>query len=215
MGISERKAKEKEIRKNDIIDAAEKVFFSKGYTVATMDDVAKTAEFSKRTVYIYFKSKEQIYFKIMVRGYRVLINMIEESKKNMKDENALTQIRLLGEILYRFSKEHPDYFNAIMNYENGEMDFNTTITDESREECYSLGEKIFDYLISALSKGIKEGVVKEDIDVVNTAIVLWSCTLGIFNTLNKKKKYIAEYHKRNPEELLNDAFNMLTKSIER
>ena len=67
MGINERKDKEKQIRSNDIIDAAERVFFLKGYDLATMDDVAKEAEFSKRTVYVYFNSKEQIYFEIMVR----------------------------------------------------------------------------------------------------------------------------------------------------
>jgi len=53
MGISERNEKGKQIRRNDIIDAAEKVFFSNGYDAATMGDVAKEAEFSKRTVYIF------------------------------------------------------------------------------------------------------------------------------------------------------------------
>ena len=62
MGSSERKEKEKEIRRKDILDAAERIFFTKGYRSATMDDVAKEAEYSKRTVYVYFSSKEQIYF---------------------------------------------------------------------------------------------------------------------------------------------------------
>ncbi len=68
MGINERKEKEKDIRRNDIIEAAEKVFFKKGYSQATMDDVAKEAEFSKRTLYVYFNSKEQLHFEIMIKG---------------------------------------------------------------------------------------------------------------------------------------------------
>ena len=58
MGIQERKEREKLQRREDIIDAAEKVFFKKDLDSATMDDVANEAELSKGTLYIYFKSKK-------------------------------------------------------------------------------------------------------------------------------------------------------------
>lgn len=213
MGISERKEKEKEIRRNDIIDAAEKVFFTKGYNIATMDDVAKEAEFSKRTVYVYFNSKDQIYFEIMVRGYKILIDMIDAHIGNEDNGNALDKLKFFGKILYKFSIEYPNYFKAIMEYENSELDFLNGIPDKSREECYALGEKIFDYLTLALKNGIEEGVIRADLDIINTAIILWSCTIGIFNTLNKKRNYITKYHKKNPDEMVFEAFDMLIKSI--
>lgn len=214
MGINERKDKEKEIRKNDIIDACEKVFFSKGYDAATMDDIAKEAEFSKRTVYVYFNSKEQLYFEIMVRGYKILLNMMETSLRDKKEGDALEEIKEIGKTLYKFNIEYPDYFNAILGYENGEGDFVKGISDKSREECYELGEKMFGYLAFAVRKGIEEGVIRRELDIVNTTIYLWSCTMGLFNTIIKKRNYIEHYHKRNSEELLIEGFNMLMKSIE-
>ncbi|GFZ29941.1 AcrR family transcriptional regulator [Clostridium zeae] len=213
MGAEERKEKEKELRRKDIIDAAERVFFSKGYDMATMDDVARTAEFSKRTVYVYFNSKEQIYFEIMIRGYKILIKMIEDYDKKVSDDTGIYKIRKLGLILFEFSKQYAEYFSAIMNYENGEMDFSNGVTDSAKQECYELGEKIFDYLTCSLKQGIEDGTIDSSIDITNTALVLWSCTLGIFNTLRTKKRYIMEYHKKNPEELLEEAFEMLTKAI--
>lgn len=214
MGINERKEKEKEIRRNDIIDASEKVFFSKGYDVATMEDIAREAEFSKRTVYVYFNSKEQLYFEIMVRGYKILIWMMEASIKEAEGGNGLDKIKQIGRTLYKFSNEYPDYFNAIMGYENSERDFANGIPDESREECYALGEKMFGYLTSALKNGIEEGVIRSELDIVNTAIVLWSCTIGLFNTLTKKRNYINHYNNRNSEELLLEGFDMLIRSIQ-
>lgn len=213
MGAEERKEKEKELKRKDIIDAAERVFFSKGYDVATMDDVARTAEFSKRTVYVYFKSKEQIYFEIMIRGYKILIQMIEDYDQKLNSDTGIYKIRKLGLILFEFSKQYADYFSAIMNYENGEMDFSIGVTDNAKQECYELGEKIFDYLAGSLKLGIEDGTIDNSIDITNTALVLWSCTLGIFNTLRTKKRYIMEYHKKNSEELLEEAFDMLTKAI--
>lgn len=214
MSISERKKKEKQIRRDDIIDAAEKVIFSRGYDVATMDDIARAAEFSKRTIYIYFNSKEQLYFEIMMRGYKILIEKMEASLNNLKVKNSLDRIKQIGIILYKFNNEYPDYFNAIMSYENGERDFVNVISDESREECYELGEKVFGYLTNALEKGIEEGAISSELDIINTAIILWSCTIGLFNTLIKKRNYIEHYQKRNPEKLLSEGLDMLMMSIE-
>lgn len=213
MGINERKEKEKEIRRNDIIDAAEKVFFTKGYALATMDDVAREAEFSKRTVYVYFNSKEQIYFEIMLRGYKLLNSMFEVELQKKEEDSALEKIRKMGRILYTFSNHYSDYFKAIMEYENGELDFDNGIPDTSREACYAQGEKIFAYFTEALKKGIDEGAIRSEIDIVNTALVLWACTIGVFSTTKKKANYILHYHKRSPEELVNEAFDIFIRSI--
>jgi len=213
MGVSDRKEKVKEIRSNDIIDAAEKVIFLKGYELATMDDIAKEAEFSKRTIYMYFNSKEQLYFEIMIRGYRILIKMIEKALIDANEKNSLDRLKQIGKTLYQFGTEYPYYFDAIMCYENGEKDFANGIPDKSREECYALGEKIFGYLTAALAKGIEEGVIRSELDITSTAIVLWSCTIGLFNTLRKKRNYIEHYHKRNPEKLLMEGLDMLMMSI--
>jgi hypothetical protein len=100
-----------------------------------------------------------------------------------------------------------------MSYENGEKDFASGISDESREECYALGEKIFGYLSSALADGIEEGVIRDEIDIIDTAIVIWSFTLGLFNTLIKKRNYIEHYHKRDSQKLLLEGLDMLMMTI--
>ena len=67
MGIAERREREKDQRRNTILDAAEKVFFSQGINLATMDGVAEEAELSKGTLYLYFKSKEELFLGIACR----------------------------------------------------------------------------------------------------------------------------------------------------
>ncbi|MCH3963362.1 MAG: TetR/AcrR family transcriptional regulator [Clostridium sp.] len=213
MGINERREKEKEIRRKDIIEAAERIFFAKGYDNTTMDDVAKEAEFSKRTVYVYFNSKEQIYFEVMTRGYKLLIDMLQKKLKEGEKCNAIGEIKRMALIIYKFSNDYPEYFDAIMEYENGEMDFQKGIPDQSREECYALGEKILGYLTGTLKKGILEKSILSDLDVVKTALVLWACMLGVYNTANKKKNYIENYHGTKPEELISFAFELIMRSI--
>lgn len=213
MGSSERREKEKEIRRKDILDAAERIFFTKGYHSATMDDVAKEAEYSKRTVYVYFSGKEQIYFEIMIRGYRLLTEMLEADLQKEKARTAIGEIRRIASALYRFSSRDPEYFDAIIEYENSALDFQKNIPDHSREECYALGEHILGYLIDALKKGIAEGSVRGDLNAERTALSLWACIVGVFRTAKKKKYYLESCHGIRPEDLVSEAFDLMIRSI--
>lgn len=215
MGSIDRKNKIKEIRKNDIIDAAQEVIFSKGYNQASMDEISKQAEFSKRTVYSYFSSKEEIYFEIMVRGY----NLLNEQIQNMFNENpqktALEKIKQMGLVIYKFNTQYPNYFEAIMSYENKEEDFDIQLSNSSRDNCYNLGEILFSYLKTTLEEGVKEGLIRDDIDVVNTSIYIWSSTIGLFDVLIKKKKYLENYHSRDTDTLLKNGLDMIIYSIKK
>lgn len=214
MGSNERREKEKEIRKKDIIDAAERVFFTRGYHTATMDDVAKEAEYSKRTVYVYFNSKEQIYFEIMIRGYRLLMERLRTNLQKSAASNAIEELRQMAATLFQFSNDYSEYFGAIMEYENSALDFQNGIPDQSREECYALGEELLGYFMNALKKGVAEGSVRSDLNIVKAALALWACILGVFNTANKKKYYLENYHKIMSEDLVSEAFQLMIRSIQ-
>lgn len=219
MGISERKAKEKEIRRNDIIDAAQNVFFTKGYVAATMDDIAKEAQFSKRTLYVYFDSKEQLYFEIMVRGFTLLNNMLSNALKELATDNAIEQIKTIGFAVYEFSKTHPQYFTAIMDYENSESDFDGSAASKSKdvreacEACYAQGEILFSTLTDLLKRGIAQGCIDESLDVVSTAFVLWSGTIGVFSTVRKKANYIKHYHNKTSEEIIGAMMDVFARAL--
>ena len=95
MGVAERKEREKLQKRQNIIDAAEIVFFSKGYDMTKMEDVAKEAEFSKGTLYLYFKSKEELYLEIVSRAERILYDLFE--KATIDEPNGLCKVRAIGE----------------------------------------------------------------------------------------------------------------------
>lgn len=69
MATADRKEREKEQRKNVILDAAEKLFFSKGFDSVSMEEIAKEVELGKGTLYLYFKSKDSLFFAIISRKW--------------------------------------------------------------------------------------------------------------------------------------------------
>ena len=66
MGIHERKQREKEQRREDIIAAARKVFSAKGFNSATMEEISSVAELSPGTLYLYFKNKEELHTSLSI-----------------------------------------------------------------------------------------------------------------------------------------------------
>lgn len=213
MSQEERRRQEKEIRRKDIIDAAERVFFSKGYENASMDEVAKEAEFSKRTVYVYFSSKEQIYFEVMIRGYRLLIAMVEKSFRESRPKNAVEELHCMFFTFFRFNEEHPEHFKAIMEYETKDAGARTGVEDASKAECYRLGERIFGYLAHALQRGVEEGSLRRGLESEKAALTLWACTIGIFNTGEKKGDYLINYHRIDPKEFVAESFDVVMRLI--
>ena len=55
-----RVVKEYDERKNEILDASEKLFLEKGYVQCTIKDILKAVDIARGTFYYYFESKEEV-----------------------------------------------------------------------------------------------------------------------------------------------------------
>ena len=102
-----RKQRETELRKQIILEAAEKLFLSKGYEDTTMDDIANDAEFSKGTLYNYFESKEELYLAIGTRAYEIIIDLTKNFIEKQKP--GVDQLKTVGYAYYEFTKKFPGY----------------------------------------------------------------------------------------------------------
>lgn len=76
--LSERKREERKLRKELIRNSAIEVFRTKGLEGATMDQIAAESGFGKATLYYYFKSKNEIYDAILLDGWIMILESIED-----------------------------------------------------------------------------------------------------------------------------------------
>ena len=80
--------KEKQlIKKKQIIEAAESVFFTTGFQPAKMEVIAKKAGFSKVTLYSYFESEENLYMAITYDAFQYLVNIYYKTVEENRDKN--------------------------------------------------------------------------------------------------------------------------------
>jgi AcrR family transcriptional regulator len=213
MGITERRQREKERRRTDIVDAAEKVFFSKGMENATMDEVAEEAELSKGTLYIYFPSKEDLYLAITKRGLDILTAMFE--KASAKAALGIEKIYTIGQAYRDFAKKHTDYFQAMAYFDLRVKE----ISKESPNARASIeqGEKVLTICAEAIQHGIEDSTIRSDIDPKKAAIVLWGQTNGILQLILNKGKHMKamlnDFGFKTPDEIIAYSFEMIRRSL--
>lgn len=74
-----RKEREKEARREAILDAAARIFSRKSFYEATLDEIAADAELAKGTLYNYFKDKQDIFASLMARGHQQARQTMDEA----------------------------------------------------------------------------------------------------------------------------------------
>eukprot|EP01156_Anaeramoeba_ignava_P003342 Anaeramoba_ignava/a221986_9.p1 GENE.a221986_9~~a221986_9.p1 ORF type:complete len:213 (-),score=-0.67 a221986_9:772-1410(-) len=207
MGISERKQREKERRKSEILDAAEKLFFSKGFDETTMDDVAENAELSKGTLYLYFKNKEELFLELSYRGMEIMNRAFE--KAIHEGENGLEQVKAIGLVFYEFMKNHNQYFRLIMKFKPMTKELSASKKDDVDDDSPVVPMV---YLFQAIENGKADGSIRQDINTLHTALLLMGQSTGVFQLMHlltrKKEELIFD-----PEKLYDYFVDFVRRSL--
>jgi len=108
-----RKERDKQLRKTDIMAAAERVFALKGYHEATMQDIAHEAQYATGTVYLYFKDKEVLYLSLLEEKISHLTAILKEKSAQIVDAEDKLRI-FVRESLNSFEKNQ-DFFKIFFS----------------------------------------------------------------------------------------------------
>lgn len=141
MSLVARSELEKEKRRRDILNAAEKLFFSKGYENVSLKDISKEVKFSRSTIYLYFENKEELFFAIVLRGIRIRNKMIKEEVKKVK--TGFKKLAAFRKACYEFAKEYSNYLQAYNYLLSGRFDLANIEPAEYKIEAFA-HSKLYD-----------------------------------------------------------------------
>lgn len=168
MGLAERRQRERDRRRDDIINTANRLFFQKGFEGVSMEEIANEVELSKSTLYFYFKDKESLYFAIVNRGIKILkLMVIEETARCIKKDGL--EVEAIHRAFNRFIQEHPDYAQAYIYFRSGRLKLsnNETISADAKE-ALEFTEELITRAVMETKNCMESGVFKSD---VNPAIL--------------------------------------------
>ncbi len=170
-GLS-RKERERSRHRRDILAAGEKIFAQKGYFNATIEEIAREAEFSVGTIYNFFSNKETLY-------QEIIRSIVESSYDDFVHEIAseadpVRAIQLLISLRIRQFEQHQGLFHVVVeNMPTGR--FNPALLMPS--ECLQYHERYFEQLCAIVARGREQDIFCEE-DPLTLALAIE----GLLNT---------------------------------
>ncbi len=220
MGSIERKEQEKVIRRNDILKAAEKIFIKKGYEGSTIDEIAASSEYTKRTIYQYFQSKEEILSALALCIYEHLISDFERIfQENIK---GFYKIKRYGDTYLKIFLEYPDQF--LISSMSKKIHTSKVIKAPKKLSVYyrrtaELNIRMLELYGNTIAQGKADNSISNKIDKLMGSIYLVSSLFNLFSEMAENRDVFAQGFKFDMNEYLRFALdsiyaNFLSKTIE-
>ncbi|CAB5105189.1 Transcriptional regulator, AcrR family [Olavius algarvensis associated proteobacterium Delta 3] len=207
MGIQERKERERERRRQQIIVAAKRVFSEKGFNKATMEDIAKEAELSPGTLYLYFKNKDELYASLSLRILQYLNIRLDHVAKQ-EGISTEEKIEALKEAMFDVYDFDPLVTINMFHLQSSETLRN--LSPELLDEIKGLSRSSLGTISDILQEGISNGIFI-DKHPVALADILWSLFSGV--VLWEESKKIIDGGKDYMKQTLETAFDIFGRGI--
>ncbi len=171
-----RREREKLAHRQDILDAATRVFAEKGFFGATLDEVAQEAEFSKGTLYLYFSSKDDLLYNVISSKTSRLTKIFHDTlimKSSFKQE--------LGELLKKLAEmafAEKDFFSIFITQQ---AEFFKSLSPEKAQEICAVHSDFDKVVVSRIEKAIEEGELR-DITPYATNGIIRSASMNMMIT---------------------------------
>jgi AcrR family transcriptional regulator len=174
MTIAARRKREKQERREAILDAAEQVFFRKGVQGATMDEIASAAELSKGTLYLYFKSRDDLFVSVASRSLGPLVEEFELIAA--RKLSGIDAIRGLMQAYARNAINNSEQFRTAMMWitsgEKIDIDTDAFIAHQG------LVGRIVTAYSSVIERGKNDGTIRPDVDALQASSQIWGGLIG-------------------------------------
>jgi AcrR family transcriptional regulator len=174
MGTTDRKKRERESRENEIIQAAKELFTLKGYENTSIDDIAAMVELSKGTIYLYFESKDALFYAVSKSGLALMRDMFKNAVK--EQELGLSQFAAIGLSYADFWERYPEYHHLLHRMPVVKPPEGS---GPHGKEYASLSEEIMGIMVRSIEVGIDDGSVRSGLDPKVVAFCISSSLQGV------------------------------------
>ena len=167
MGITERKQRQKEALRREILDAARETVVEEGFEALTIRRVAEAVEYAPGTLYLYFANRDAIARALCLEVYEELYKALEPASTIRKPQ---ARLKALVEAYIKFGLTHPEMYRlALMS----DPKFTDALRSEPMEGPEGAGQRAFAFLVEAV-KDLRH----KDRDAVAFAEAVWAAVHG-------------------------------------
>ncbi len=192
---SQRKQREYEARREEILLAAERMFSQHGFFKTSMAEIAESAQFAMGTVYRFFKSKEEIYISLVEAKVEELLSLLKEATQG--DASTPEKLREVINVKLAFADQNRDFFRIYVSEWSG---FEWTVKSAFGDRVWKKYLAQIDLVANLIKEGIKakefRKVSPKDTSLalhgmLNSTIYVWILQAGPKESLVEKGEWLS------------------------
>ena len=151
--------------RQEILDVALSEFARNGYAGARVDEIAARTRTTKRMLYYYFTSKEQLYIAVLERAYSTARDA--ERQLDVDHLEPVSAIRTLAELTFDHHESHQDFISlvAIENIHRAEFIVQSPALAELNTPAVAV-------IASILERGRESGVFRRDVEAIDVHMMI-------------------------------------------
>jgi AcrR family transcriptional regulator len=208
MGVLERRQREKEARHAAIIETAQELFYRQGYERTRMSEIAEACELSKGTLYLYFRTKEELARAVVIKSYDILTDLMERALA--QGTTGREKIETVLQAFLRFYSEYYQHFYLILVLESYLRDrLMDNATWPEYNECL---QHIKSIAKATLELGIMDGSIRPDIDPDLAAVTAFNAAAGFFHRIVTYGMLVPDENIE-PKEYVRELFRILLHAL--
>ena len=209
MGIQERKRRERKRRRRQIMVAAKEVFSIKGFTKTTMEDIAREAELSPGTLYLYFKNKDELYASLSVEILEHLYGQLKRVYVKAS-QSPQRRIDLLKQTLFEVYEFDPLILVSLFHLQSSDILRN--LSPPMLAHIRDLSQKTIGIIAAIFEEGV-EGQVFIEKPPQDLSDVMWGLFSGV--VLWEESKRIINDRTEPVHPAFDTAFEIFSRGIAR
>lgn len=195
-----------EYHRSTILAVSERLFAQKGVDKTTMDDIAREAEYSKATLYVYFESKEEIVGAVLINGLTLLNRRTQRTL-----EGAGTWQGKYWEIcrsLLRFYREDRTAYEVILGGGH-------TGADGGRyeESVRQLVKEFFQQMSGFFAQGQRVGVLDGGRSADELVLFFWGSSSGLIHLADREQDLLTRSTGRSKDGFLTVGFDAILQGM--
>lgn len=172
MGVLERREREKQELREQMLDAARKLFVQEGYAAVTMRRIAEAIEYSPTSIYLHFRDKDELLRELCNQDYRQLAHHFQTIAAI---PDPVEKLRRTGLAYLEFGMAYPNHYRLMFMTDKPQQH-----DDGLEKHKGNPDEDAYAFLKMIVIDCIAQGKFREDLtdpDVVSQ--ILWACVHGL------------------------------------
>lgn len=200
-GVENHAQNRRRARAEELRAVAAELFLAEGYDATSMDRVAGAANVSKRTPYIYFANKHDLFS-------AVVLEFLEEIEARLdaiwaKSAADIPTLKRAMQAYADYMLRHPARFRLIMTFER--RDFypgREGVPSANAQACQNANDRITARAFAAVDAAIVADAIRTELSAKQFSLLAWSALTGVLTIAIERRKVLAAVYGWNAKRMI-------------